>query len=150
MIESEVLVGNLVAMLKLIPALVAELGSASNILAYKDSYPQSNSLPEALHTMPAPGVLVVWQGVVPAQLGAERWGHQISLMVRGANYSKIFRQVTEGVPTGYSLPLMQIEIHEACESMNMVLPTIERQTDVEGYDYFQINCTFIEKHSNWV
>src|SRR5579885_2439381 len=72
MINPAELVDNLVALLRSIPDLVAEMdGDPKRIYAYHDQYPKQASLAQAIHTMPAPAVMAVWQAGRPAR--STRW-----------------------------------------------------------------------------
>jgi hypothetical protein len=62
MIDTTLLVDALVDMLRDIPELVAALGAPDRIRAYHDRFPDLVSLPHAIHQMPTPSILVVWQG----------------------------------------------------------------------------------------
>ncbi|MBX5496672.1 MAG: hypothetical protein IRZ15_15160, partial [Bryobacteraceae bacterium] len=63
MIDTAALVDNLVALLRDIPELVAEMGGdEQKIFAYHDQYPKRASLAAAIHEMPAPGIMAAWQG----------------------------------------------------------------------------------------
>ena len=58
MINPAELVDNLIALLRDIPELVAEMeGDAQRIFAYHDQYPKRSSLAAAIHEMPAPGIM---------------------------------------------------------------------------------------------
>ena len=70
MIDPSELVDSLVAMLRDIPELVLEMdGLADRIYAYHDQYPKRASLANAIHSMPAPGIMAVWQGTAPGSFG---------------------------------------------------------------------------------
>ena len=63
MVDPSVLVDNLVAMLRDIQDLVLEMdGDPDRIYAYHDQYPKQSSLTHAIHQMPAPSIMAVWQG----------------------------------------------------------------------------------------
>src|ERR1035437_7172827 len=107
MIDPYELVDDLVAALQDIEDLVAAMGNdASRIFAYRDSYPKKVSLVHAIHTMPAPGCMAVWQGTQPASFGGmDVWKHQVTLFLRvGENtddaspYYALFRLITKGTP----------------------------------------------------
>jgi hypothetical protein len=111
------------------------------------------SLAHAIHTMPAPSVMAAWQGTAPGSFGGfDVWKHSITLYVRAREtfdgdpptpYYRIFRLVTKGVPThGDGQPLLNLQIHPSCHPMD--LPLIQRQTDAEGLDYFEVPITFTE------
>ncbi len=153
MINPAELVDNLVAMLRAIPDLVAEMdGDAERIYAYHDHYPKKASLAQAIHNMPAPAVMAVWQGTAPGTLGSvDVWKHQVTLYLRSreaddsappAAYYRLFRLITKGVPAGSEVPMLNATVHPSCYPMD--LPQIQRQTDAEGLDYFEVPITFTE------
>lgn len=154
MIDSSVLVDNLVAALRDIPDLVVEMnGDPDRIFAYHDEYPKKVSLAHAIHTMPAPSVMAAWQGTAPGSFGGfDVWKHSVTLYLRAREtsdgdlptfYYRIFRLLTKGVPTsGDGQPLLNLQIHPSCHPMD--LPLIQRQTDAEGLDYFEVPMTFTE------
>ena len=153
MINPAELVDNLVAMLRTIPDLVAEMdGDPERIYAYHDQYPKKASLAQAIHTMPAPAVMAVWQGTAPGTFGtADVWKHQVTLYLRAreasesdppAAYYRLFRLITKGVPAESEVPMLNATVHPSCYPMD--LPLIQRQTDAEGLDYFEVPITFTE------
>jgi hypothetical protein len=153
MINPAELVDNLVALLRAIPDLVAEMeGDPERIYAYHDQYPKRASLAQAIHTMPAPAVMAVWQGTAPGTFGTvDVWKHQVTLYLRAretdesdppAAYYRLFRLITKGVPAGTGVPMLNATIHPSCYPMD--LPLIQRQTDAEGLDYFEVPITFTE------
>jgi len=151
-IDTSELVGDLVTALQAIADLVTALGGDETVIfAYADSYPSDVSLAHAIHTMPAPGLMVAWQGTQPASFGGmDIWKHHITLFVRvtGANYSTVFRAVAKGVPnpSTNTVPMMNYTVHPDCYPMD--LPHIQRQTDAEGLDYFEIPLSFTEIGDN--
>ncbi len=153
MIDPAELVDNLVAMLRTIPDLVAEMeGDPERIYAYHDHYPKKASLAQAIHTMPAPAVMAVWQGTAPGSFGnVDVWKHQVTLYLRSREtdetdpptaYYRLFRLITKGVPAGSDVPMLNVTVHPSCYPMD--LPLIQRQTDAEGLDYFEVPITFTE------
>jgi hypothetical protein len=153
MINPAELVDNLVALLRAIPDLVAEMeGDPERVYAYHDQYPKKASLAQAIHTMPAPAVMAVWQGTAPGTFGTvDVWKHQIMLYLRAretdesdppAAYYRLFRLITKGVPEGTEVPMLNATVHPSCYPMD--LPQIQRQTDAEGLDYFEVPITFTE------
>ena len=82
MIDPSVLVDNLVAMLRDIQDLVLEMdGDPERIYAYHDQYPKQSSLTHAIHQMPAPSIMAVWQGTGPGSFGGmDVWKHQVTLL----------------------------------------------------------------------
>jgi hypothetical protein len=153
MINPAELVDNLVALLRAIPDLVAEMdGDPERIYAYHDQYPKKASLAQAIHNMPAPAVMAVWQGTAPRTFGSvDVWKHQVTLYLRAretdesdppAAYYRLFRLITKGVPAGSEVPMLNAIVHPSCYPMD--LPLIQRQTDAEGLDYFEVPITFTE------
>jgi hypothetical protein len=110
------LVDNLVALLRDIPELVAEMeGDEQRIFAYHDQYPKRASLAAAIHEMPAPGIMAAWQGTIPGSFGGvDVWRHQVTLYLRAREtflgdppctaYYRLFRLITKGVPLQWVCP----------------------------------------------
>jgi len=144
---------SLVSLLREIPELVAEVvGDPERIFAYHDLYPKRVSLELAKYQMPAPGVMVAWQGTVPGSFGGfEVWKHEFSIFLRAGEqfeddpptgYYRLFRLITKGVPTSNGQPLLNATVHPSCHPMEV--PPIRRQTDQEGIDYFEVSVSFTE------
>lgn len=152
MIDSSVLIDNLVVMLRDIPELVTEMGGdATRIYAYHDQYPKKPSLAYAIHQMPAPSIMVAWQGTIPGSFGlCEVWKHQIALYLRAREtqdidppaYYRLFRLITRGVPTAGGQPMINATVLPSCNPMDV--PSIQRQTDAEALDYFEVSMAFTE------
>jgi len=152
MINPADLVDNLVATLRDIPDLLAEMsGDAGRVFAYHDQYPKRSSLAHAIHQMPAPSIMAVWQGTGPGSFGGmDVWKHQVTLFLRAREtgdsdtpaYHRLFRLITKGVPAAGDVPMINVTIHPSCYPMD--LPMIQRQTDAEGLDYFEVPITFTE------
>jgi hypothetical protein len=153
MINPAELVDALVAKLRAIPELVAEMeGDPQRIYAYHDLYPKRVSLPLAIHQMPAPAVMVAWQGTLPGAFGGmEAWRHQISLYLRAREtlegdgptaYYRLFDLIVNGVPVGSTLKMLYTTVHPRCQPMDT--PSISRQSDAEGLDYFEVSTGFLE------
>ena len=153
MIDPSELITNLIGTLRDIPDLVVEMGGdAERIYPYHDSYPKKVSLVHAIHSMPAPGLMVVWQGTQPGSFGGvDVWKHQITLFLRAKEtfegdaptaYYRLFRLITKGVPTAGGVEMLNVTVHESCYPMD--LPQIQRQTDAEGLDYFEVPLSFTE------
>ena len=153
MIDPSELITNLIGTLRDIPDLVVEMGGdAERIYPYHDSYPKKVSLVHAIHSMPAPGLMVVWQGTQPGSFGGvDVWKHQITLFLRAKEtfegdaptaYYRLFRLITKGVPTAGGVEMLNVTVHDSCYPMD--LPQIQRQTDAEGLDYFEVPLSFTE------
>jgi hypothetical protein len=153
MINPAEIVDNLVTLLRDIPDLVAEMeGNASRIFAYHDSFPRRSSLAAAIHGMPAPGIMAAWQGTQPSSFGSiDVWRHQVTLYLRAREtfegdpptaYYRLFRLITKGVPVSAGVPMINATVHPSCHPMDV--PSIARQTDAEGLDYFEVPLSFME------
>ncbi|MCX6629014.1 MAG: hypothetical protein NTW28_15460 [Candidatus Solibacter sp.] len=153
MIDPSELIDNLVAMLRDVPDLVTEVGGdAERIYAYHDQYPKKVSLVHAIHAMPAPAIMAVWQGTQPGSFGGvDVWKHQVTLFLRAREtfdgdpptpYYRMFRLITKGAPTAAGVEMLNAAVHASCYPMD--LPAIQRQTDAEGLDYFEIPLSFTE------
>jgi hypothetical protein len=153
MINPAELVDNLVALLRDIPELVAEMGGdEQRIFAYHDQYPKRASLAAAIHEMPAPGIMAAWQGTQPSSFGGvDVWRHQVTLHLRAREtfdsdpptaYYRLFLLITKGVPASVGVPMLNATVHPSCHPMD--LPLIQRQTDAEGLDYFEVPLGFME------
>jgi hypothetical protein len=153
MIDPSTLIESLVTLLRDIPDLVAEMGGdPDRIYAYHDQYPKRASLVNAIHTMPAPGIMAVWQGTVPGTFGGvDVWKQQVTLYLRAQEtfdgnpptaYYRLHRLILKGVPMSAGVPMLNLTIHPSCYPMD--LPPIQRQTDAEGLDYFEVPITFTE------
>ena len=153
MVDPSVLVDNLVGMLRDIQDLVLEMdGDPERIYAYHDQYPKQSSLTHAIHQMPAPSIMAVWQGTGPGSFGGmDVWKHQVTLYLRAREtfdgdpptaYYRLFRLITKGVPASVDVAMLNATVHPSCYPMD--LPMIQRQTDAEGLDYFEVPITFRE------
>ena len=147
------LVDNLVALLRDIPELVAEMkGDPERILAYHDQYPKHASVAHAIHQAPAPSILAAWQGTFLGAFGGmDVWKHRITLFLRAretfegdppTGYYRLYQLVKKGVPVSVGQPMLYVTVHPSCYAMDP--PPIERQTDAEGLDYFEMPITFTE------
>jgi hypothetical protein len=151
MIDPSELVDNLVTLLKGITTVVADMDSdATRIYAYHDSHPTRSSLMTAIIQMPHPSVMAVWQGTAPGTINnMSVWKHQVTLYLRakeeasaGTAYYDLFTHIIKGVPSSETLALMYVAVHASCLPMDV--PSISRQTDAEGMDYFEIPLSFTE------
>jgi len=142
----------LIAKLRAIPELVAEMGGdATRISAYHDHYPKRASLLSAVYEAPHPSILVAWQRTSPGLLGRnEVWKHDFVLYLRAGEtpespptaYYRLFWLIVNGVPAGESVRLLNAQIHASCYPMEA--PTCARITDEQGVDHFVVNLSLKE------
>ena len=64
------------------------------------------------------------------------------MATRPLPYYRMFRLITKGVPAQPAQPMLNATVHPSCQPMD--LPAIQRQTDAEGLDYFEVPITFTE------
>jgi len=138
------LVDNFVELLRQIPELVSEMdGDSSRIGAYHDSFPEASSVENAVHTMQAPGILVVWMGEEPGSIGdLQAYRQKLRVYIRARDYYKVCGLLRHGVPTSIGIPLLRATVHPSCLPMD--LPRIDRRTDAEQLDYFEVDVGFME------
>ncbi len=153
MIDPSGLLDSLVALLRDIPELAMEVGGdPERIYAYHDQYPKKSSLALAIHQMPAPSIMAAWQGTAPGSFGGmDVWKHHVVLYLRAREtfegdpptaYYRLFRLITKGVPASAGVPMINATVHSSCYPMD--LPSIQRATDAEGLDYFEVPLSFTE------
>ncbi|MBS1853892.1 MAG: hypothetical protein JST11_00890 [Acidobacteria bacterium] len=153
MIDGSVLLDKLVEMLRGIQDLVLEMnGDPERIFAYHDQYPKRSSVAHAIHQMPVPSIMAVWHGDGPGLFGSiDVWKHHFKLYLRAREtfdddppnpYNRLFRLIVKGVPQGADVPMLNATVHPSCYPMDF--PSIERQPDAEGLDYFEVPITFTE------
>ncbi len=83
MINPGTLLDNIVTQLRLVSAFVTEMGGdATHIQAYYDSYPASMNLTKAIYDLPAPALLVVYDGTAQGGGRMQPWAHQFRLIVK--------------------------------------------------------------------
>jgi hypothetical protein len=153
MIDPSTLIDSLVMLLRDIPDLVMEMsGDPDRIYAYHDQYPKQASLALAIHQMPTPGILAAWKGSGPGLFGGvDVWQHRLTLHLRAretfegdppTSYYRLYRLIVKGVPASVGVPMLQATVHPSLYPMDP--PSIERETDAEGLDYFEMHLTFTE------
>lgn len=159
MLNPGTLVSSVVAALRDIPELIAEMGGEANrIYSFYGQFPTEASLARAIWTMPRPAVMVAYDGFGPGRRGGEVWKHRMSIYLRlretapddspEAHYRALWLLVN-GVPTsGDGLRMLYATIHPDCDPMDV--PSARRQTlviDDAGttMDYFEFAMTLTEK-----
>ncbi len=96
--------------------------------------------------------MAAWQGTQPGSFGGvDVWKHQVTLYLRAREtadgdpptvYYRLFRSITRGTPAGSGVSMINTTVHPSCYPMDV--PLIQRQTDAEGLDYFEVPITFTE------
>jgi hypothetical protein len=147
------LINALVSSYRTIPALVALLGGKQqNIFAYHDVYPENASVVEAVMQLQPGQMMIAWNGSSPAPTPMGFWSHAIKIFIRASeeavsvqpsSYYEVFRLAVDGVATGTTIPMRDFEVVNYCDPMTDV--NIDRSTDPEGVDYFEISMNFVER-----
>lgn len=153
MIRVKRLVNAIVDNLRSIAELVAVLqGKEEAIFAYHDVYPAKSSVALAIVELEPGQIMVAWNGTAPAAAAMGFWQHNVKIFIRAEEevetldpdgYYELFRLIFDGVPEGQELTMRQLEQIPECDPMEN--ETIDRSTDAEGVDYFEVNLTFTEK-----
>lgn len=153
-----ILLDAIVAQLRAVPLLVAEMGGdAQRILPYYDEYPKYKDVTRAIALLPAPGILVVYEGTSQGGGRMQPWAHQFRLVVKlgekqptdtGAVHYAALYLLVEGIPTANPLNLLNMEINSSCDAMDV--PRWQRQSLIvsaagDSIDYFVVNWTLTEK-----
>jgi hypothetical protein len=151
MVDTNDIIDALVLLLKDVPDLVTAVGSdETKIFAYKDAYPTSVSLRDAIYVQPTPSIMVAFQARLRATNGD--WStirHDVLVIARPssvADYASIAALVTEGVPTsGGGIKLCDLEVVSDCLPFSVDLPELQRESDENGIDYYTLLLSFREK-----
>jgi len=154
MIDVDYLVTHFADLLRTIPELLNDemSGDLARINAYRNRFPDESSLLEAVSDLPSPGILVAHSGTTFSSDGSVNcWRHELAVYVRAKakdasqppSYWNIHRLIWKGVPDGQEEALGITEVHPDCYSMEP--PSMSRQSDSEGLDYFVIQVAFNEK-----
>ena len=78
--------------------------------------------------------------------------HQVTLFLRAREtlsgdppsaYYRLFRLITKGIPAAQGIAMLNVTVHPSCYPMD--LPMVQRQTDAEGLDYFEVLLSFTEQ-----
>ena len=158
MINPGTLLDDIVTQLRLVSALVTEMaGDPDRIAPYYDNYPESTSTTRAIQDMPAPGLLVMYDGTSQGGGRMQPWAHQFKLILKlgekvsastGADHYSALHLLVDGIPTGGALKLLNMEINSGCDGMDV--PRMERQgliIDAAGnqMDYWVVRWVLSEK-----
>lgn len=144
MIAVATVVGAVVAHLRDIPELVDLFGGDpdTGIYAQLDDE-QAEDLSDSIAAMQTPALMVVWDGLSPAQLGGiTRLGHSVSMVLRldtPAQYHAALALIIDGVPEtdGDGLPLLTTDLLDGALVMAGA-PTFGRLIDGNGTELWQM------------
>ena len=154
MISPKILVDAIVTKLGEIPDLVTDVGGATNIFAYHDTFPEKSNLAEAIYGQKQPSVMVVWRRTRPGRR-MSAWIHDVSLILKAKaetvadpdGYYAMVDHIINGVPSSGTIPLISTEIHASVDLMEV--PTIDRKVLLvsadTSIDYFEITTGLPEK-----
>jgi hypothetical protein len=148
MINSSTIRAAFAAKLRLIPTLVALLGSSSKIIEFHDgSSAGGGDLFRRTVQSAGNDLLVAYQGTDPTGDIRDIWLHRFSLIFRpGIDPSDIFNAVVNGVPSDGSLPMLYTPIMAALHPME--IPSIGRRvipvSEEHSFTYWEITTGFVE------
>lgn len=152
MVDTNDIIDALILLLRDIPDLVAACGDDDErIFAYKDAYPTSVSLRDAIYQQPTPSVMLAFQGRkrdtgIGGSFPTIR--HDILAVMRPgsvSDYAAMAALITEGVPTSSGLKMCDIDVIADCDPFGVDLPELERMSDENGIDYYQLLLSFKER-----
>ncbi len=149
MVKPSDIVAALVALLRSIPDLVAEMGGdEERIYGYLDVYPVNVNRRNAIHNMPTPSVMVVYGDWGEDEFGAgQPFSHSVTVYVRppdGGCYSDLTRLLVYGVPSGQPLPMVNITVLDDLQPMK-IEGRCGPDLDAEGVEFCALNVRFLEK-----
>ncbi len=162
MIDGAELIDELVGLLQTVPDLLAAVGDDEDrIYAYHDSYPEHIDIEQARRLMPVPSVMVSYRGMQPRGGDLDPWDHVIELDLRigketppaegeepdpgettARGYYRMIRALIKGKPAGWDVALLNGSVLESCYPA--AVQSIQRQSDREGIDYFEVLMSFRE------
>ena len=153
MVDSNDIIDALILLLRDIPDLVTAVGGdETGIFAYKDAYPTSVSLRDAIYVQPTPSVMVAFQARRrAAPIGGGSFvtiSHDLLAIIRPgsvSHYASIAALILEGVPTSVGLALCNVDVISSCDSFGVDLPELQRESDANGIDYYTLLLSFREK-----
>jgi hypothetical protein len=123
-----------------IPELVQIFGESGIYTQLDEEH--ARDLSDAINAMPTPGLMVVWDGLTPAQLGGiTRFGHNVSAVLRletPAEYHAALALIVDGVPEGGDgLPLLTTDFLDGALVMAGA-PSFTRMLDGSGTELWQL------------
>ncbi len=162
MIDGRMLVDTLVDALRTVPDLLAAVGDdEEKIYAYHDSYPDSIDIEQARRLMPVPSVMASYGGLQWGGDSTDPWEHVVQLDLRigretapvegeetpedettARGYSRMIRALTKARPAGWDVELIHGSVLASCYPPQV--QSIQRQSDREGVDYFEVLMNFRE------
>ncbi len=134
-----------------IPALAAAMtvNAVVRIDAFHYQLGDEFSLAEAVYKMPAPSMLIAWEGTQPGNFdGCTIWKHKFSVFFRMGNaagigspvgYEDLFWLACNGIPTGSSVNIRYMNLVSGVDIMDS--PGILHRLDEDRMDFFQ--ATFV-------
>lgn len=156
MVDANELLDALRDKLRSIPALLAQMALEERIAVYRDYYPGAVNLLQAINLMPAPGMLIVYDGNTRAMGRRELWQHNFRIAIRCQNqnpddggYGAIITALANGVPEGSPVAMFFSEIHPACYAMGG-FDSRRQQILIDGFtmtvlEYFELTFNLKEK-----
>jgi hypothetical protein len=127
-------------------------GNPGNIQPFEYFYGQDKSLEVAVQSITAPGILVAWLGTHGGNFdGMTIWKHRVGAFVRMANiqgaaqpngYEYLFYTMFNSPVNGGTVNIRYVNLLPNVDIMDT--PTAAMRTDVDRFDYQEIEMVFPE------
>ncbi len=159
MIDGKELIDGLVGLLQTVPDLLAAVGDdATKVYSYHDSFPERIDIEQARRLMPVPSVMVSYRGM-PVRGEMDPWEHRVEVDLRigretpppeapdpgettARGYYRMIRALAKGKPAGWEQAITSRKVLASCYAAQF--ESIQRQSDREGVDYFEVIMSFRE------
>lgn len=133
-----------------IPTLATAM--AGRITAFHYLLGSENKLVEAIYKMPAPSMLVAWEGTQGGNFnGYSIWKHKFGIyyrmgnaagLVSPAGYEDLWWMTCNGIPTGSSVNIRYMHLVNGLDIMDS--PSVTHQMDEDMIDRFKGTLVFPE------
>lgn len=139
------------AALAAIPDLAAAMtvqtpsGPVCRINAFHYHLGQEQTLVKAVYEMPAPSMLVAWEGTKGGNFnGYQVWKHRWGVYIRMGNaagvadpagYEHLWWLICNGIPSGSTVNLRYMNLYPGLDIMDT--PSVDHQLDPDQIDFFK-------------
>jgi hypothetical protein len=154
MVNPYLALDSIVSKMKLISGFVTAMGSSANISAYKDAFPDTGTVANAIHHAPCPSALVYYRGFTPKNMSGmrETWGHEyvIALKPGPGGLGEAVAALFNGVPTGQSQTFNYCVLYAGLAPMGSAsgqrMPLVIDPNSGAYIEYFEIAFTLADSH----
>jgi hypothetical protein len=152
MLDPVAIQGGIVTQLRSITALVTAMSVDTNISSHIDSYPSGRNVADAIHELIAPGLLVLWDGTEPGDLGqALPWKHRFKIVLAAEGAALTLAALIINGVVSDGVPFLECEVAAGLDPAET--PLIQRETLDLGesqLDYVSILLTYAEQANRQV